>query len=130
MRKHPIMTALLGLLLLLPNSVRPANSPDPSAKASIARSLSLIEMSALRYTQKRECFSCHHQALPVVTLVEARKRGFPVAADKVQQLVRFTCREQRIERESLGILALLGNDNRNDAPKTGNLPVDVKHLRL
>jgi|ERR1700730_6465789 hypothetical protein len=35
-----------------------------------------------------------------------------------------------IERKPVGIFSLLGNDHRLDAPKRGDLPVDVQHLRL
>lgn len=56
-----------------------AESPQPSAEAvrvAVAKSLTLIESSAAEYRRQRECFSCHHQALPVLTLKEAREHGF------------------------------------------------------
>src|SRR5262249_12476516 len=37
----------------------------------------------------RQCFSCHHQALPVFALTSAKQRGFPVTADAVKQQLEF-----------------------------------------
>lgn len=62
-------------------SAAPVEAPRPEAtdlRPVISRSLSLIEASAGEYRRQRQCFSCHHQALPVLTLVEARSRGFTI----------------------------------------------------
>jgi N-acyl-D-amino-acid deacylase len=57
---------------------------------ALQRSLVLLEKSAVTYTQKRECFSCHHQTLPAVTLSLARQRGFEVDAQRMADQAEFT----------------------------------------
>lgn len=66
-------------------------APD-SIKAAASKALPLIEKSALTYMSHRQCFSCHHQALPVAALVEASKRGLEVQADSVPKLTRFSAK--------------------------------------
>jgi ankyrin repeat protein len=51
---------------------------SPSVKGALARSLPLLQQSARIFTQKRECVSCHHQALVAMTVGLARKQGFAV----------------------------------------------------
>ena len=43
---------------------------------------------------------------------------------------RFSDDVDLVERKLFGILALLSDDDWLDAPKSGDLPVDVQHLRL
>jgi hypothetical protein len=65
--------------------------PAPAqVRAAIARSLPLLEKSATEYTKHRQCFSCHHQALPVLALTAARGRGFEVSAEVLQKQLRHT----------------------------------------
>ncbi len=41
------------------------------------------------YRKERECFGCHHQALPVLALTEARRHGFAIdEANYAEQLKR------------------------------------------
>nr|MDQ3333016.1 N-acyl-D-aspartate/D-glutamate deacylase [Planctomycetota bacterium] len=44
----------------------------------------------------RECFSCHHQALPVLTIVDARRRGFDIdETNLLAQLARTVAHLKR-----------------------------------
>ena len=43
---------------------------------------------------------------------------------------RFSDNKERSERELLGILPLLRDDDWSESLERGDLPVDVKHLRL
>ena len=48
-----------------------ASAAEPDAKAieaAIGKSLALLEKSSVTYPTHRTCFSCHHQALPPMTL--------------------------------------------------------------
>ncbi len=60
----------------------PVEAPRPTherdMRSTIRRSISLIEASSAEYRRQRQCFSCHHQALPVLTLIEARNSGFAI----------------------------------------------------
>src|SRR5262245_35591292 len=53
--------------------------PTPEqVRASVAKSVVLLEASRAEYLNHRSCFSCHHQALPALALRAARSRGFEV----------------------------------------------------
>src|SRR5262249_31360593 len=58
-------------------------SPD-KLRAAVGKSLPLLERGAAGFAARRECFSCHHQALPVLALAEAKARGFKVDGDGLQ----------------------------------------------
>jgi hypothetical protein len=84
-------TALLTALLLAGPSR--ADSPEPTAeqvKAAVAKSLPLLQKSNAEYTAHRECFACHHQALPMLALSTAKTRGFEVSAEGLQKQLQFT----------------------------------------
>jgi ankyrin repeat protein len=67
-------------------ATRPVETPRPplqtannsSVKGALTRSLPLLQQSARTFSQKRECVSCHHQALVAMTVGLARKQGFSV----------------------------------------------------
>lgn len=48
------------------------------ATAAIERALPLVQQAAARYPQHRQCFSCHHQTLPMLAVVAARRSGMAV----------------------------------------------------
>jgi predicted GH43/DUF377 family glycosyl hydrolase len=91
MTKHFCRTAIyLTIVLTTPAGAGATNVSENSLQAAVQKSLPLIESSAVKYMEHRDCFSCHHQALPILTLVEAKRRGFPVAEAKLQKLLQFT----------------------------------------
>lgn len=49
-------------------------------RSSAARALPLLQRSAATFVARRSCFSCHHNALPILTLRLARSRGLEVDA--------------------------------------------------
>jgi hypothetical protein len=61
-----------------------------SRGARIEKSLKLLDASARVYTRERQCFSCHHQALPAMTFQLARQREISVAAGMIARQVKFT----------------------------------------
>ncbi|MDQ3623061.1 MAG: hypothetical protein M3463_11300, partial [Verrucomicrobiota bacterium] len=71
-----------------------AEESAPSAeviKAAVARSPPLLEKGAKISMEKRkQCFTCHNQALPVLALTTARARGFAVDPEKLRQQLQFT----------------------------------------
>ena len=40
--------------------------------------------------KRKQCFTCHNQALPVMALTTARSRGIIIDAENLQHLVEFT----------------------------------------
>jgi N-acyl-D-amino-acid deacylase len=74
-------------------TVLEAEEPDVSSESvreAVKKSLALLEASAREYRNHRECFSCHHQALPTLALVEARKKGFAVDEENLRAAVELT----------------------------------------
>ena len=63
---------------------------DLSRVQRITKSLELLQVSARTYTKERDCFSCHHQALPVMTFQLARQRKVVVPVSAIQEQCRFT----------------------------------------
>ncbi len=66
-----------------------ADAPDP-VRAAIDKGLRRIEQGTANYRKHRACFSCHHQALPILSLTAARERGFAVSPETMQKIVDFS----------------------------------------
>lgn len=86
------MTATLliaaGLSAIMPTADDP---PKPEAiRAAVEKGLPLILKSTLAYPESRDCFSCHHQAVPVLALSTAKARGFAVDAEAISGPVELT----------------------------------------
>lgn len=82
-----ILVPLLGLVALS------CLADEAEVRAAVARSLPLIESSSkVAVEQRSNCFTCHHTGLPVMTLVTARERGFPIDAANLQTQLDFTAR--------------------------------------
>ena len=85
------------------HALKADESPPPSAAAldqAIARSVALLEKSTVEYREHRECFSCHHQAYPTFTLIEAGRRGFAVDRDNIETQLDWTAAHLRRGRKS------------------------------
>ncbi|MBG30282.1 MAG: hypothetical protein CMI31_09820 [Opitutae bacterium] len=64
-------------------------SSSPAGEA-VSRAIPLIEKSVLAYVEKRDCFSCHHQALAMMALGRSRDFGLKVAQDSIATQVKFS----------------------------------------
>jgi hypothetical protein len=67
----------------------PGPGPD-EVRSAIRRALPLLEKSAHEYTVQRSCFSCHHQARPVLALARARDKGFPIDEKILREQLAYT----------------------------------------
>ena len=56
----------------------------------IAKALPVIERSAKISAEKRRCFTCHHQALPVFVAIEAKKLGFSIDEANLKRQITHT----------------------------------------
>jgi N-acyl-D-amino-acid deacylase len=98
----------LALLILAPATWASAAEPlayDASAlDAAIRKSLPLLEASAAHYTTQRDCFSCHHQALPAMAVSLARERDYSVDVAGAAKQAEFTLAyfHKRIDRLKQG----------------------------
>ncbi|MCS7469978.1 terpene cyclase/mutase family protein [Stieleria sp. ICT_E10.1] len=86
--------AMAGLVLTWSSSQIAAEDPislhDEEIRQSVSRSTLLLEKAAAGTAEKRVCFTCHGQALPVLALVEAQRHGFAVDQENLQRQVRHT----------------------------------------
>ena len=71
-------------------SAAPAAAPPDRMGQAIRRGIDRLQAGAAKYTENRQCFSCHHQALTVAALVEAKALGFAIDAPLLKDQVRFT----------------------------------------
>jgi N-acyl-D-amino-acid deacylase len=85
MARHSLV--LIFALLLAPTAR--ADTPEP-VRAAIEKGLKRIEQGTASYRKHRTCFSCHHQALPILSLTTARERGFAVSTETIQAIVDFS----------------------------------------
>lgn len=95
-------TATLGILVCL--SATPAtdrDTPRPEAvRSAVTKALPLILKTMEEYPKSRDCFSCHHQAVPLLALSTAKGRGFAVPAEAISGLVEHTEADLRGALES------------------------------
>jgi hypothetical protein len=90
------------LLLLLPFGRVAAADAEPTpeqVKPAVTKSLALLQKSADEYTKQRECFSCHHQALPLLAMTAAKARGFDVSAKTLENQVTHTLKHLATNRD-------------------------------
>jgi len=83
-------TFVLVVPLLFGQAAAPPSVDAKLVRAAIERGLQRLETAARTYPKNRQCFSCHHQALPMMAMQAARERGFAVDARLLQEQVQFT----------------------------------------
>lgn len=59
-------------------------------RSAVARAVVPLQKSLVVYAEKRDCFSCHHQAVSLVALRIARTRGLEIDEEAVQGAVALT----------------------------------------
>ncbi len=80
------------LIILVAQTVNADDGPSSNAiKAAVAKSLPLLEKGAKgSIEQRKQCFNCHNQGLPIMALTTARSRGFEIDTDHLQTQLQFT----------------------------------------
>jgi hypothetical protein len=64
---------------------------NEAIKAAVVKSLPLLEAGARGSMEKRkQCFTCHNQALPIMALTTARSRGIAIDAQNLRRQIQFT----------------------------------------
>ena len=63
------------LVTLLAGALR---AEDPTLRERVTRGLALVERAARNYPTHRQCFSCHHQTLPLLAMRGAREVGLTI----------------------------------------------------
>lgn len=99
LRFAPLWLALAGVLgwasvaaAFEPDaSEQPAEAASPDrVRSAVDASLKLLFSSAAKYTRERECFSCHHQALPALAWRATRDDGWEVDTQAARAQSQFT----------------------------------------
>ena len=104
MRMRSSLVVVLATTLL-PVSGFAAGQDELSPAAlhsAIVRAIPLLESGAAGSAEQRQCFTCHHQAIPVLALSAARRRGFAIDEDHLELQLRHTA--AHLERGRKGYL--------------------------
>jgi N-acyl-D-amino-acid deacylase len=67
-----------------------AKAGEPAQLVGVNAAMPLILKSVAEYGRHRDCFSCHHQAVPMLAASIARDHGYPVDSDVLEGLVELT----------------------------------------
>ena len=70
-----------------------ADEPMPSSdrvRVAISNALPMLEAGSRGSADKRECFTCHSQAIPVFALLEAKRQGFNVSDENLSRQLKHT----------------------------------------
>ncbi|MEC9094917.1 MAG: prenyltransferase/squalene oxidase repeat-containing protein [Planctomycetota bacterium] len=86
-----LLTVLVLLnWLCIEDGVSAENDRQERIKKAIQRAIPLVEKSAREYLLHRECFSCHHQAMPIIALARVRDNGFSINDATFRSQVKHT----------------------------------------
>jgi hypothetical protein len=94
-------TVYLMAAVLLFSSAAHAQSDAPQIRAAVTKSLTLLQASGRTWIEKSGCVSCHHQALPAVSIALAQRRGFRVDEEATRQRIQATLARFTQPREEL-----------------------------
>jgi tetratricopeptide (TPR) repeat protein len=61
-----------------------------AVRQAIIKGLENVQQAAEKYPKHRNCFSCHHQTLPLLSLVSARARGFAIDEKLLESQADFS----------------------------------------
>ena len=80
----------LGILAVAGVRAEPEDVTPIRIRAAVERALPRLQKSLVVYAEKRDCFSCHHQAVSLVAMEIARSRGLAIDEDALQGAVALT----------------------------------------
>jgi gluconolactonase len=75
--------------------------PKDLAKAAIDNGLRRIEKGASNYVKNAKCFSCHHQALAIMSLSSAQRRDFHIDQAVLKGQIDFTVKSFQAKKEKI-----------------------------
>lgn len=84
------MNSVLLVLPLIAGQPAPPVIESEQVRTAVVKALRRIEVGARNYPKHRQCFSCHHQALPMMALHAAKAHGFSVDERVLTDQVEFT----------------------------------------
>jgi Prenyltransferase and squalene oxidase repeat len=96
-----VVYALVALLSLNERAAIAQEIDKADIAAAVTRSLTLLQASGRTWIEKSGCVSCHHQALPAVSIALARARGFRLDEEAARERVQATLARFAPSREDL-----------------------------
>lgn len=90
--RHAVVLWLVAVVVSSDQFVAVAEDVALAGRVSVAirKAIPLLEKAAAGSASERTCFTCHSQALPVMAMAEARKRGFEVDEDVFESQLEHT----------------------------------------
>lgn len=91
-----LLLALHGSVAICEETNQPAGGVEQleptqqQLRAAVARSLPLLEKASAGSADQRKCFTCHSQALPVLTLADARRKDFDIDKENFDRQIEHT----------------------------------------
>ncbi|CAN5269306.1 hypothetical protein BH23VER1_BH23VER1_13100 [soil metagenome] len=85
----PRIGTTIALALTL-QVVRAADESSHDLTRAIDGGLKIVQKAALNYSENRSCFSCHHQTLPMLAMVEARAFGVEIDTVLLDEQATYT----------------------------------------
>lgn len=74
-------------------------SSEEEVRSAIKKSIPLLEKTTIGTSEHRGCFTCHGHAMPVVALVEARRRGFVIDENNIREQLEHTLADLKVGKE-------------------------------
>ncbi len=69
---------------------KPDDATPDRIRAAMAKALPPLQKGLIVYAEKRDCFSCHNQAVPLVALEIARARGLAIDQEAFEEAMALT----------------------------------------
>src|SRR5262245_29229041 len=69
-----------------------AASPRTSEQTrnAVDRALEFLDKDAVKWREEKKCSTCHHGAMTVWAMTEAKSQGYPIAGDKLADVTKWT----------------------------------------
>ncbi len=87
-----IFLAMLVTAMVFPTTIRAdqVTISKDRLRAAISKALPTLEAGSIGSANKRQCFTCHSQAVPVFAFVEAKRQGFSVDEENLKRQLQHT----------------------------------------
>ena len=85
-----VVFAALGMICDSTVSADSNATEAEQTRAAIAKAIPLLEKGAAGSADKRTCFTCHNQAVPILALVEAKSHGFTLDEKNLARQLEHT----------------------------------------
>jgi N-acyl-D-amino-acid deacylase len=87
------IAALVGILLLGLDALGRTEEPDRSTRSqreAVIAGLGVVQKALKSYPEHRDCFSCHHQTLPMLAMVACRDAGHEIDEPLLAEATKFS----------------------------------------